>query len=637
MGGVLLALACGALLVWLPGLAVAVLVLPRATPLTWLAIAAPLSFAVLFAVATTWDLVGVRVGWPSVGLPVVLAALGVLGWAWRRRRRRWPARAWRIGAPQLVLAGAVLVALLVWAHSIGSPLAVPPYDDGANAGIFIQRILLLGTLRPDAIIATDLGSGAGGVAFYPLALHLVSAMVVQVTGVGVALAFQVVVALLACCAMPVGVFVLTRRVVGMYPGLGLAPGAAAGAAALAIALLPGLPWTNLPWGGLALVAGVALMPALLTLVIEIPGRELRVGLLLGAATAGCFAVHSSEVVSAFVIGIPMLVAAVVRARSRWLPALVGLLGAGVVMAVLLAPVASHLRGGLAERTGHSPGAPTAAVKAVHDVWFSLVSAAQVSGHWGSVQAWLVATVTALVLVGVWASRRSGVLLSMVGGSLALAVLAWLCLRDNPTALGVATVWYSNGYRIMSTLAPPLAVLVGVGVAWLSGLRLRVVSGPVLVALACLVAVPAAALSLALGQGTYYYYSVVTGPDRAAYAWLGAHSRPGERVLNDSYDGSMWMYVLGGAAPVFGPKSDMWKTPAWRERWYLLAHAEAMATDAHEQALARKYDVRYIVVGERVIGSLTRQLDPSALAASPALREVFRSGDAVVYEIVPTGA
>lgn len=631
MGGVLLTLACTVALLWLPGLAVVRWVRPGSSGLSALAVAPAVSFGVLFAWATTCDVLSIRVGWATVAVPVLVLAVGALVWG---RRRRPPVRRLRFTTAHLALAVSCVLAFWLWAHAIGSPLAVPPYDDGANAGIFIHRIVLLGTLRPGTIVATDLADGAGGVAFYPLALHLVSAMVVQVTGVGVALAFQVVVATLACAALPLGVFVLTRRLVARSPRVKVSADVAAGTAAFVVAVLPGLPWTNLPWGGLALVAGVALMPALLILALEIPAHGVWAGVLLAVGVVGAFGVHSSEVVSALVIGVPMVLANGVR--TRWRRSALGALAAVAVAVVLLLPVLPYLGGGLAERTGHNPGRATDMVKAVHDIWFSLVSAAQVDGRWGGVQAWLVFWVTLLLAIGVWAARRSGPLMAMLGGSVALAVLAWFCLRDNPTALGIATPWYSNAYRIMSTLAVPLAVFLGVGVARAVAARVRAVAVLVVAAVASLVAVPAAALSAVLGEGTYYYYSPVTSSDRVVYAWLAAHVHPGQRVLNDSFDGSMWMYTIAGVAPVFGPKSDMWKSPQWQERWYLLDHAAQIATDSYERELAGKYGVRYIIVGDRVIGGLTRQLDPKALAASPALRKVFSSGGAEVFEILPVG-
>src|SRR5690606_11847924 len=52
------------------------------------------------------------------------------------------------------------------------------------------------------------------------------------------------------------------------------------------------------------------------------------------------------------------------------------------------------------------------------------------------------------------------------------------------------------------------------------------------------------LSLPYGDGP----TVSTG-EREAYAWLAENVRDGERVLNDSRDGSAWMYSFSGVEPM----------------------------------------------------------------------------------------
>ena len=45
------------------------------------------------------------------------------------------------------------------------------------------------------------------------------------------------------------------------------------------------------------------------------------------------------------------------------------------------------------------------------------------------------------------------------------------------------------------------------------------------------------------------------------------------------------------------------------------------------------DAFFLVVGSRTFSEAPRLLDVAAMSASPALREVFRAGDARVFEIV----
>lgn len=619
-------LLCGVLL-WLPGLALVTWLLPGLPHLVRAAVAPAASLGVLFALAAYLDVVGVPVRWETVALPVVLASVVVLVVALRRRRSR-P----RVGLEHVALLAAVVIAYGLWWYAVRSAQTVPPYDDGANAGIFVHRIGLLQTVAPDQVIATDLGDGAGGVAYYPLALHLVAAFLVALTGLEPGAALHVETATLLAVALPVGAFALTRRLAS--PLRRLLPAVAAGAAALVSAALPGMPWTHVPWGGLALVAGIALMPGMLVLVPELWRRAaLPVGVVLGAAVAGVFAAHSSEVVSGVVIGAGMLAGWCGLRRRRWLRSARAAVVTAAVALLLLGPVLSALGGGLGERIAGTPGPAYAAREAVRNGWFSLLGAPRLGDAWGERQNYLAWVLTVLLVLGVVAARRARPVLGMALASSVLAGLALWAMVGSELARRLATPWYANGPRLLATLTVPVVVLVGIGVAWLAG-RVRWRVGLVAVVGSAAVLVPAVATCAVLGSRTYNAYSPVTSGDRDAYAWLADHVAPGERVLNDSHDGSMWMYPLATVAPVFGPKSDLWQTAEWDERWYLLAHAADLGSDVRAQQAARDLSVRYIMVGERVIYGAGRQLDPNALLDSAALQEVYRSGSARIFEILP---
>ncbi len=623
---VLLALVVCGVLLWLPGMALVTWLLPGLPHLVRAAVAPAASLGVLFALAAYLDVLGVPVRWQTVALPVVAASVVLLAVVLRRRRTR-P----RVGVAHVVLLAAVVVAYGLWWYAIGSTQTVPPYDDGANAGIFVHRIGLLETVAPDQVIATDLGDGSGGVAYYPLALHLVAAFLVALTGLEPGAALHVETATIVAVALPVGAFALTRRLAHRVTSV--LPAVAAAAAAAGSAALPGLPWSHLPWGGLALVAGVSLMPGLLVLVPELWRRAaVPVGVVLGAAVAGVFAAHSSEVVSAVVLGGAMLAGWCGLRRRRWVRSLTAAavtVGAGLL---LLGPVLPALGGGLGERAAGTPGPAYAPGDALSNGWFSLLGAPQLADEWGQRQLYLAWVLTALLVVGAVAARRSRPVLGMMLASVAMACLAWWAMVGSEVAQRLATPWYANGPRLLATLTVPVVVLVGIGVARLAGRsRWRIELVALLTAVTVLV--PAIATCAVLGSRTYNAYSVVTAGDRDTYAWLADHVRPGERVLNDSHDGSMWMYPLETVAPVFGPKSDLWQTPAWDERWYLLEHAADLGSDSRAQRAARDLGVRYIAVGERVVFGAGRQLEPDVLLDSAALQEVYRSGSARIFQIL----
>ena len=112
-----------------------------------------------------------------------------------------------------------------------------------------------------------------------------------------------------------------------------------------------------------------------------------------------------------------------------------------------------------------------------------------------------------------------------------------------------------------------------------------------------------------------------------------HSTPGQRILNDHLDGSMWMYDLEGLNPVFAPRSELWLGPSWVDRNYLQAHIAEIATDERTRLLAEEWRIRYVVVGDRVPPGVTRRIDPTALAKSSGLRMVWRQDGAMVFEMI----
>jgi hypothetical protein len=111
------------------------------------------------------------------------------------------------------------------------------------------------------------------------------------------------------------------------------------------------------------------------------------------------------------------------------------------------------------------------------------------------------------------------------------------------------------------------------------------------------------------------------------------------VLNDTRDGSAWMYVdTGGAAlPVFAGNAipDWSELPGWQDRVALLRGIADVGSDPELLDAARRWAVRYVVVGERTIGGGQRRLDAAALESAAGLRLVFAQGGARVYEIVGT--
>ena len=621
MGGLVLAALACVVLLWIPGLAIVALIAPWASRLVALAVAPAVSFALLFGVGSYLDLVGVRVAWQTVALPLVVVGASVLGWVVFRRpqlRVRWR-------AGHILLGASLVIGLGLWLTVIGSLSALPPNDDSAQHAIMAQRIEMLGTLRPDRIIATDLATGLGGVSYYPMGLHLIASFLMGLTGIGAGLALQVV--LVACCVvvLPLGTYVLARRIADTF-----APRAdlVAGVAALVVVVLPTFPWGQLTWGPLALASGAALVPSVVLLALCLPADHRWVGVLFGLAISGVFVVHNSQALAVVILAGPMLIAVLGRNWQVWRGALMRLLPALAVSLIVIAPVLGTLAGGAAERgigIQHTILDPLQAIRAT---WVNLSIGAIIADQLTGWQ-WATAIVLPLLVgVGIWCGRRSVLMVGLAVGSGLIMIVVWGCLAGMMWARVIAFPWYSGGYRLSVTLCIPVAVFLGAGVASLLQHRSRRL---IMVPVGAVAVVVCVATSAQLGHSTYQNYSVVTDADRATYSWLSAHQTGGSRVLNDYGDGSMWMYVLAGATPMFAPKTDLWTDQQWADRWYLLNNASS--PDARARRIAQAYGVTYAVVGERIAADHNQLLSAADLASSPAWRQVFRDGDAYVFQLV----
>jgi len=143
------------------------------------------------------------------------------------------------------------------------------------------------------------------------------------------------------------------------------------------------------------------------------------------------------------------------------------------------------------------------------------------------------------------------------------------------------------------------------------------------------------LSSAFVSTAYSARSLVGPNERAAFSWLRDHVVPGDRVLNQFSDDSAWMATLSGVQPVFALYPDALGDPqrTWGDRWYLLTHAAALATDVRAQRAVRAWHVGYVYVGDAVFTHQPRYLSASALARSDAYRLVWHRPGASIFEVV----
>lgn len=622
--GFVLACALWLLLGVVPGLLVVTWLVPERSRLDRLAVAPLVSIAVGFAPAAWLSLLGVPHAWqaawvvPSVVSLVLLVVLV---------RRRELARLVTTSRTAALVGLAAAASTLVWVVGISLSQAgwttVVPDQDGGSHGVFVSRILQTGSVSPTKVAVFDLADPSALTVFYPLGAHALAAPVAALTSVASALLVPMTV--LGSAVLVVGSAALARRTGGAAY---VVP-----AAVVAAVLLPWFPFAQSFWGPVPLVLAVASVPAMVLALLDARGRE---ALVVGAlAAGGMLALHTTELlVAVAVAGLAVLLG---REQPRLRP-LAAIAGAVAIGAVVVGPVLAGLLAGGAVRPQEPPhgGSPATLVMwatlrtaLAADVWEdpapALLSAALVAA---------IAVVVVAVL-GALRLRRSP-----LGAALASAVVVCLvvgALARAGWAGPLAVPWYSNADRLASQACALLPVLVASGWVTLRSRAATDVGRRLMAGLAVALGAVLVLEGVSSVVDSFSRYSVVTADDRAAYAWLAEHVRPGERVLNDHRDGSVWLFdaTSGRVAPVFGPKpSGGWETVPYFDRAVELRNRVGdLATDPRVRDDARTLHVRYVVVGSRRFADAAPLLDVDAMESSPAFREVFSSGAARVFEIV----
>ena len=594
------ALLAALVILLVPGFALLAVLRPAAGTMRNLALAPAVSIGAVWLTATALTVVHLAV----TALALLVAVLGVpllLAVVVRRRRLlehvddglridRWDVAA---------LAVVVGIVLLQWWLATRGLSAVPPRDDGANHGLYVARILATGSVDPAQVLVGDVVTGAQQWAYYPLALHTVAAMVAGL-GIPVGTALNAVWISIVAAALPLGTYLLARRTFAAHR--------AALGSALVVVLVPLVPTGQLYWGGIALVAGLALAPAVADEVlglldVEHPtyAAEAGAGLALGLAVVGMFFTHSSELVTAAVIVLCLLLGdrllrPLVR---RWTVALLpGLVAAAVLVAVTL-PWLRAIRTGAGERY---------LVAASKDMPLGTVADKLLSYAFGPAPVlWILGPLTVAGAALAWRRGAAGWLWLMgVVALLSTAIgMSW------PGAELVGTPWYSNLNRSALMLAYPTAALAGYATWWLArslrdtvarngSRRLATAAGLMVVAL---VGGVLARTTYADSRTSFAELdddgtgrSLATADARDSWGWLAAHVGPFDRVLNAWSDGSGWMYADDGVAPLVPQKLEPEQLDD--DRGYLLTHASAITTDARAEAIASRLGVRYAYVGPR---------------------------------------
>lgn len=646
--GAVLSLAFAGVLLLAPGALLVRVLRPTVGWTRTLAIAPAVSLGIIWALGTVLTLGDVPVTRLSVllGLVVLLGSVTLLAGRSAARLRRLPqgSPGWTVDRWDVAgLATGITVALLVWCVTTGWLTMAAPNDDGTHHGVFVTRILLTESVDAAQVFVDDAITPTGNRAFYPMAIHLVGALVTGPDG-DVARGLNATWMLLATLGLVLGTFVLARRTLPGRRRAALAAAAFAG-------VLPQIPFLPLWWGGLALVATMGLVPSVVDAVLGLGddvrearrGAPMFVGVALGLALVGVFFAHVAELLSIALLTTCLLLVGAAPI-SRWLAWWAGWRRTGVAAgasALVMVAVAVPSLVGLA-------GLAASRSELELDEIFSLEKISSIVLFYGAGARTMWVVTGPLILIGIVVGLRLRLArpwLAFTGVITALAFMAGLQL---PGSALLTAPWYANTGRVAYNLVYPGVIFLGLGTQvaarWLRA-RLRGAALPAPAPLATaltagLVLTLLAGESAATNRGHFaglpgaLNAGSLANPDaRAAWKWLAPKVSANGRVLNHFADGSGWMYAASGIAPVLLMKPN----PLLLERGdrgYLLEHAAQIATDPRAAAAADGLGVRYAYVGNQLFPS--HDASTNFLLSVPDLVAggwivVFRSGGATVLE------
>lgn len=466
-----------------------------------------------------------------------------------------------------------------------------------------------------------------GGSFYANAYHLVGAVVYALTGtpVGVVLNTQTV---LLPGMLALGLIALLHR-------FGIRALTAGFTALVAVSSVSAL--YDLLWRGplLPFETGTVLLPGFMLLVTGfLDDRRADTGLLCAAGAVGLLAIQPSGVFSAALYLLPLLLFRWWGDARRFARELGGLALAGIVAIGIGLP---YLLGSLASAASAPPLSWDSDFKFSRAVG-SLLSFQYLQDHpqiWLAVPLWIGLATFARLRGARW-------LLGSAALFGALFVLATAYNSHHIAAL-LTRPWWNDQYRLIALATIPLTVVAGHGLTrvtdWLAELGRRVPGLPDSpYAAAALVLIVFFVLSNRFYYGTnstimakqYRDGPAVTSGEYRAMQYLGKLVEPGQRVMNDRYDGSVWMYAVAGVHPAAGHYDyhRVGRDPDLLQRSF-----DHYDSDPAVRAAVRRLHIKWVVVGKGFVRKdAVRATGLDHLGAVDELHRVYRNEDAAIYRL-----
>ncbi|WP_370945264.1 DUF6541 family protein [Amycolatopsis sp. cg5] len=466
--------------------------------------------------------------------------------------------------------------------------------------------------------------------FYPDTYHALLALVFGKAGLGMPQTLNLAV-LAVILAVPLGV-----------AALGTAwrmPAIAVGAAAAVTTWFTAFPYDSLWRGPLwPYVAGVAMLPALLAITRHlIVPRGLAGPVGISLALAGLAGLHTSLAFVATVYLLIILVAVIFRFEPiNWRvsrASLIATVALGVVFAFPLVLPALYNAAGVTSAFWSSEATVSGAIG--ETILFSPMA---------DFPLWWIG-IPALIGIFVMVKRRRNLWMVasyVVFGGLFAATVS----LETPLIHTLTGIFYNDHWRLAALV--PLAGSIAFGEAINAGAEK--ISGKLVgwrpslkPAMVTLAAAAVLGLLLAgLSKGGYIGRNsqrlgmnygdgpTVSHGEEAAYKWLSEHVKPGERVMNDRSDGSVWMYALYAVWPV---EWTFYGTEANTKSGLLTIRLNDLDHDPRIRPALTDLKVRYVIKGKGLVTPESRAATGlQNLDQNEAFKVVYQNDDATVYEI-----
>jgi hypothetical protein len=486
--------------------------------------------------------------------------------------------------------------------------------------------------------------GPEGSQFYPNAYHLAGSLVYMMTG----------------ATVPTVINAMTLPLAGLF-GLAMAAlvrecgGRAvfAGSAALVAAAVNSGVYESISNGLVPFALSTAFTPLAPMIMHRYLVRpNVTNGMVLVLAAAGLLVVHSSALFAGLVFAVPMLL-------HRWwtehstigqdIKHLLPIAGVGAVL------TSAQLLGAIDQASGAYGYRPWSMAKPIREALWHLFMFQNTAPYPQYV-------LTMFLVVGVLTYRRMNGLRWMTGAGLIFGVLFVLvaCYGGVSWVVALSRPWWNDHFRMIALAMIPFSLLVAHGMAesqkWLAKVATERIPGFSRRRSAARLG-SAAALLVVIGVASLGFYApankevvahayhksqldragkmgpiAVTPLEEEAMYKLAEIAEPGERVMNDRNDGSVWIYALTGVKTVAAHYDD--NVPP-KDAELLGDHFREYETNPEVRAAVKRLNIKHVFVGD---GSRYPRVEPDmglvGLEKADFVRVVYQNPDATIYEIIP---